>query len=280
MADFTTSKVGLGSVYPENVTETPWQELEPILTPELLIQRHLWGIPLLSRFKDPDTGKPFVIKPEMLKDEIKRAIARMELKLHMDIMPRQHSEKLPFDRNEYEALGYFRLAHRPITRLMDLNVVPANNVSIYDVPLDWVETAYLARGQINIVPLNIAVQNGGFIPSQSAGGAVFLAILAQTFFIPAFWQCDYCTGWEDSSVPRVINELIGVSAAIEVLSKLAATYALSTSHSLSLDGGSQSMSTPGPQLFKTRIEELEAEMATIVQTMKTIFGMTLFAGTL
>jgi hypothetical protein len=274
---FSQGKSGVGDVFPENVVEKSWGDLEPLITPEQLVNRHLFGIPLVSRFKDPLTGKAQRFTQEMLQDEIFRAIKRAEVDTHLDINPVTRHEKHPFDRMEYEAFGYFRLGHRPATNILALKVVPANNLDIYVVPLAWVETALLARGQINVVPLNIAIQNGGFIPSQSAGGAVFLSILAQKSWIPSYWQVDYASGFPDNLFPIIINELIGIIAAKQILEMLAATW-WNTSHSIGLDAMSQSISTPGPAIFGPRIAALEEDRKRIVKQMKTMLGLNFFSG--
>lgn len=275
---FSQGKSGVGDVFSENVIEKSWGDLEPLITPEQLIDRHLFGIPLVSAFKDPRTGKPQRYTAEMMQDDIARAIKRAELDAHMDINPVTRHEKEPFDRMEYEAFGYFRLGHRPVSNLLNLLVVPADNISIYTVPLAWVETALLSRGQINVVPLNIAIQNGGFIPSQSAGGAIFLSILAQKSWIPAYWEIDYASGFPDNLLPLIVNELIGIIAAKHILEKLAATYARTTSHSVGLDGMSQSVSTPGPAIFDQRIAALEDNRRRVVKQLRAIVGTNLFSG--
>lgn len=274
---FSLGKSGVGDVFPENVVEKSWGDLEPLITPEQLVNRHLFGIPLVSRIKDPVTGKAQRFTAEMLQDEIARAIKRAEQDTHCSINPVTRHEKQPFDRQEYESFGYFRISHRPVTNILALKVVPANNLDIYTVPLAWVETAYLARGQINVVPLNIAIQNGGFIPSQSAGGAVFLSILAQKSWIPAYWEIDYACGFPDNLFPIIINELIGIIAAKQILEMLAATW-WNTSHSIGLDAMSQSISTPGPQIFNLRIAALEENRKRIVKQLRAVFGMNLFSG--
>jgi hypothetical protein len=272
------SKPGSGQLLPENAVDSGWNRLETLITPEKLVRRHLFGIPLVSRFKNPITGKFDVLQPDDIKDEIERAVSNLELEMQLDIFPVQHQEKYPFDRHAYEAFGYFQTYHRPVVSIEELAIVPANNIQVYEVPLDWVETAYLSKGQINIVPLNVAVQNGGFIPSQSAGGAVFLSILAQNSFIPAYWRITYTTGWPNGILPRVVNEVIGYQAAIQILSMLMTTYVPTASHSLGIDSLSQSISTPIYQLFQMRIEQLEKDKKQIIGKLKNIYGLKIFSG--
>jgi hypothetical protein len=280
MADYSDGKPSLGAVWPENATDTAYGRLEPLISPTQLRTRHLFGIPLVSQMRDPLTNKAMVMTDTMLQDFIDEALQTAELEAHIDIAPVQRDERHPFDRNLYEQFGYMQLHHKPCSHIEKLSVTPSNNIDVYSVPLDWVNTGYLIRGQINIVPLTIAFPNGGFIPSQSAGGALFLSIMGQRAWLPSFWQVRYTSGFKDGLVPRVINKLIGTIAALNILSQLAATHARSSSHSLGIDGVSQSVSTPGPQLFSVRIGELEADKKMLIGKIKSFTNNKFLIGTL
>src|SRR5882724_6986215 len=215
MSDFTNSKTGIGNVGLDNTIDTVWSEVQPLVTPAHIRNQHLFGIPLISGMRDPTTGKRASMNDEIIKEIIVRSVAMLEAESGIDIFIRKYREKYPFDRNLYEALGYVQLHHRPVFSVDKFSVTPSNNVDVYNVPLDWVEAAYFPKGQINLVPLTIAFQNGGFIPSQSSGGAAFLSILGQRSWIPAYWQFEYTTGFQDGMIPRIVNELIATQASIE-----------------------------------------------------------------
>lgn len=277
MADYTDSKYGIASVYPENAIDAELSRLEPIIGPDELRTRHIFGIPLVSQMQDPLTKKPFYMTDDMIKDIIEGAINQAEIECKIDISPVQRREKYPFDRNAYESYGYIQTHHRPITNISKLSVTPSNQQDVYIVPLEWIEAAYYVRGQINIIPMTAAFIQGGYVPAGSTGGAFFLAILGNRQWIPAYWQVEYTTGYPNGMVPRIINELIGTIAAQEVLSMLATTYARSQSHSLGIDGMSQSVSTPGGQIFKNRFEELEEKKQRLVRRVKSLYNRKLFS---
>jgi hypothetical protein len=277
MADFTNTKSGIGKVWPDNAVETVWGKVEPLVTPIQVKSRHLFGIPLVSAMVDPITKTKAVYTDELIKDTIDRSVTLAEIQTGMDIFPQHNLEKHPFDRNEYEAFGYFRPEKRPITSIEALTITPPSGSDIYSIPLEWVETAYLPKGQINLIPLGNAIAYG--TPANvGSGGALFLNVLGNQPWIPAFWQIRYTSGFPDGMLPKVVNELIGVIAALEVLSSLAATYGKSQSHSLGIDGLSQSVSTPGPQIFKVRWQELEDKRKSLVKKLKTQYGLNLFSG--
>lgn len=278
MGDYTYSKPGIGAVYPINAIGDSWGHMEPLITPDQLKARHLFGIPLVSHSVDPITKQRQVMTDPILKDVIERMVGNAELDLQIDIMPRQYKKKHPFDRQAFASLGYMMLENRPVQSLEALTITASNNQDLYGIPPDWVEVAYIHTGQINIVPLTVAYQYGGFMTASpnNAGGSAFLSILGQNPWIPAYWQTVYTTGFPDGKLPTIINELIGIMAAIDVLGLLATTNARNSSHSIGVDGLSQSISTPGPQIYKERIDMLEAQRQRLVNQIRTLFGTKLF----
>jgi hypothetical protein len=277
MGDYTNSKSGPGVVYPDNAVQSAWNRTEPLVTPEQVRARHLFGIPLVSGMTDPVTGKKQVYTDELLKDTIDRAIALVESDVGIDIFPVRVKEKLPFDKQEYASFGFMKVERRPVASVEALTITPPSGQSLYSVPLEWIETANLAKGQINLIPIGTHVAYG--TPAQvGSGGALFLHVLGEQQWVPAFWQVEYTSGYPDGLLPKNLNELVGVVAAMEVLSLLAATYAKSTSHSLGIDGLSQSVGSPGPQIFAQRLQELAEKRKTISKKLKTSLGLSLFSG--
>ena len=275
-SDPYSTKAGTGGVWPQNAGESQWQSVEPLLTPEQIQNRHLFGIPLVSGMKNPVNGLRQIMTPELVKDFIDRAIPQVELDLGIDIFPNVIEEKHPFDQVEYtQGFGFFRTEHRPISRVHKISVSPSTNTDVFIVPMDWIETGYLPSGQINILPMNAALGQGGFIPAMSAGGAVFLQILGNRSWLPSFWKIEYTSGFMDGKMPKIINDYLGVVAAMDILGALAATYGKSQSHSLGIDGLSQSVSTPGPQIFAQRMGELEKKRDTLRKRLKTVFAQKL-----
>jgi hypothetical protein len=277
-------KGGLGAVYPIGATADSWGILEPLIDPSLLKMRHLFGIPLMSYAIDPMTGKRQVFTDAILEDSIKRAVAVVEAETHINIMPKTFRKKFPFDRQAYASLGYLMLPDKPVISLLKFAVTASNGSDLYIVPPDWIETAYITTGQINIVPMTIAFMSSGFMaPTNSgwggnAGGSAFLSILGQNPWIPAYWQCDYMCGFPDGRLPTLINELVGMTAAIDVLGLLATTNARNSSHSVGMDGISQSISTPGPQIYDTRITMLKEQKDILVNKVRSAYGTKLFTG--
>lgn len=274
MTDFTNAKTG-PNLYPENSVDADYQRNEPMISPEQLVRRFLWGIDLSSQMKDPFTGKPVRWTPDMVKDIIDSAIQTAEAELGIFIRPVTFREKYPFDRFAYASYGYFNVRQRPVSKVVSVAVTPPNGEDVYVMPLEWVELAYLPRGQINIIPMTAAQVGGdstGISPASQNGGSFYLTVVQNRSWVPAYWQIEYVAGYCDGMVPRIVNDYIGTIAAMDMLSMLATTYAKVQSSSLGIDGLSQSVSTPGPQIFKVRMEELEKKRALYVKKIKSLTG--------
>ena len=244
---------------------------EPLITVDELKSRYLFGIPLVAALPDPITKVRAQMNDEMLKDVIRRAAGQAELELGtgVHISPVEVTRRVPFDRAEYRSLGFFRLPEKPILRFTSMKVKTADGSPVYDVPLTWVDPGQFAKGQVNVIPLMPAfVGQGGTLPSFDAGGAAWLSILGQAGWVASYWELVYWTGFEEGHMPAMVNQLVGVIGAIDVLTRLAATYRIS-SYSLGLDAASQSVSGPGPQLYETAITRLMEEKKILLNKLKT-----------
>ena len=261
-------------------TSPTGSQREPLVTPEKLRNLHLFGISLVSKMKDPVTGKRVAMTDPLLKEFIQRAVSIVEDETRISITPVQLTEKYPYDHALYRQYGYMMLNHRPVASIDALTITPANGIQIYNMPLEWVEVANLERGQLNLVPLGIAINSGGNIPVAATGGAPFVNILGYDAWMPAFWQVKYTIGFKDQMVPRIINELIGTVAAIEILQQLAATNSEASSWSLGIDGLSQSVSGPGGDLFTQRITQLQEKRDKLIGKCKATYGTKLFASSI
>jgi len=278
MADYTTTKAPLGDVYPINSIARDWSRVEPLVDPQRLRDEFLFGIALVSGQKTPGTNKVAIMQDPYLERRIDSAVAVAEAELAMSIFPNQVDERQPFDSHEYRSMGYFRTKHRPVSSIEKLTVTSSSGLDIYDVPLEWVETGYLAEGLIFLMPLSTA--NGQLVVPDSSvgGGSVFLHMLSSAYWLPAFWKIRYTAGFKNGELPKVLNELIGTIAAIDILGVLAPTYAKTPSASLSIDGLSQSSSNPGQELYSTRIAQLEIQKKILVGKLRTLYGTKIFTG--
>lgn len=263
-------RTALGSSYPEHAVATSeaFNRCEPLLTPTKLKKRFLFGIPLIS----PLTKEKLDNKD--LKDFIVRGAALAELDAQIDIFPVLRRQKFPFDRHLYTNWVHIEVPNKPITRVQSLTITTADGVNVFTMPQRWIEASNFQRGLINVIPISPAFAAVGAQTSAATGGAAFLTFIGQLGWIPAYWQVEWVTGFDEKSIPVIVNELVGIKAAKLVLSTLAPTHK-TTSHSLSVDGLGQSVGSPGPNVFALRMQELEAMERSVLGRLKKIYSNSL-----
>lgn len=224
------------------------------------------------------THKRAELTDDMLKDRIRIACSTVELELGIFITPVEITRRLPFDRALYRQLGFFRLPDSPVLKVLSLKVTTADSTPVYTVPNEWVDPGQLRQGQVNIVPLMPAfIGQGGTLPSFDAGGAAWLSILGQSGWVPSYWQMVYVAGMEEGAIPVMVNELVGIVAAIDTLALLAATNRIA-SYGLSLDAASQNVNSGGPSIYDSAIEKLELRKKTVLGKLKAKWYKKLFVG--
>jgi len=274
MSDFKQSKNYGTAAYPVHCDESSGliKRSEAILTPELLRSRYLKGIPL--NFPNGDT-----FSDDDLKDKIMLAINEAELLLNMTVTREKFREKTPFDKSLYDAFMHIKAEHGPLLTIEHLQITSADRINIFEIPPAWIETSNFAKRLINVIPLLAAFGTNSVQGSVSNAGIAFLSIMGGIGWVPAYWEISYTAGmsFKEGQVPVVVNELIGVIAAIDCLSLIAPSN-IYNSQSLSQDGISQSSSGPGPRLYELRISELESKKEKIISKLKGIFSGKFFVG--
>ena len=268
MADYSDSKKPGRNAYPVESIETTnlFGRIEPILTPELFVSRYLKGIGGID------------YSNEELKDEIKRAMNEVELLTHLNLTKVQFNERFPFDRSLYKSFVYIKTNNGPILSVEKISIESSNNENIYNLPPDWIESKFFSRRQINLIPILSIFGAAGLQDAQASNaGLIFLNAVSNFSWLPAFFSVTYTCGVcnKDGYLPQVLNELIGLIAAIEILSNMQ-TRNIYNSTSISQDGISQSASSPGTQVFQPRIDKLKEDLDKKTKRIRAIFHQKYF----
>lgn len=127
---------------------------------------------------------------------------------------------------------------------------------------------------INVIPLLGVYGQGAVSGAIAPGGTAYLFVIErQISWMPAYWTIEFTAGVckDPGKVPIVINNLIGIYTAMNILSNIAPNNA-NTSVSLGQDGISQASSNPGPNIFATRMAELEKKKAELLGQVRRIFS--------
>jgi hypothetical protein len=244
--------------------------LPSLITGEQVKEDFLFGIKLES----PATKEKITVP--MIDRQVRIAIGELETEVGINIFPVQHRERQAYDQNEFRAFGYMRLRQRPVTSIESLKVVASNDTVLWSVDLSWIDAGFLSKGQVYLLPLNLALTPNA--SGSAAGAAIFISMLGSSSWIGAFWDVVYTTGYKDGKLPISVNTLIGIQTAINILGILAAANAKQGSKSIGIDGLSQSSSNPGPQVYDTYITLLRERKKQLLNKLKNQFGLKLFSG--
>ena len=132
-------------------------------------------------------------------------------------------------------------------------------------------------GQINIIALSPLVASGALDSQHVSATGSALWLMIQKHWVPSYFFIDYTAGFPEGMMPRALNEIIGATAAMDILNDMVATYKVS-SHSLGIDGMSQSQSIG--QIYKAKLDSLAEKKHALIKKIKPMFGSTWSAGTI
>jgi len=270
MADYTDSRRFGTNIYPVESNEVSGllSRIEPILGPELMKSRYLKGVDL----DDYST--------EELKDQLNLAMNETELLTGLNLTKVQYRERLPFDRDAYRSFVFLKTNNGPILSVEDLAIESSNGDRVYSLPPEWLELGFAHRRQINLIPILTVFGATGVQNSHTNAGLIFIQAVTQFHWLPGFYTITYTSGvcHKDGHLPIVMNQIVGMTAAIELLSTKQAQMIYSST-SISQDGISQSSAGPGPQTYVKRIEDLTLKREKLLQKVKAEFSQKYFIGT-
>lgn len=229
---------------------------------------YLFGIPLRSALTKQD------LPDSTIQDSIIKAISEIEHSIKLFISPVTiKQERHNYAWNEfYFAFGFLTLNHRPILEVQKLEVsIPSSTdvENLVEWPTQWLKV-YNEFGTLQLVPLT---GSGSVLVTQVSGGASFPVRLFNANNFPQFWAVTYRVGMEVDKIPYAIRELIEVISALNILSMLSPIIFPYNSYGISMDGLSQSVSTPGPQWFAARIQTLTDRKQELMGAIRSYYSL-------
>lgn len=267
MADYSKSKNFGTKMYPVQAFATSdlMARTEELLTPDLLISRYLKSQEKEIRAKYSN---------DELKDQINLAMNEFEVMTGLRITAVQDQERIPFDRDLYRSFVYMKTKHGPIMSIESINIMSSNGENIYHLPPDWIEVGLAHQRQLNLIPILSIFGAAGLQDGQASNaGLIFLQAINNFQWLPAFFTIKYTYGLSNTEgqVPIPVNAIVGMIAAIELLSDLQSANKYNST-SISQDGISQSASSAGPKIYAQRIEDLEKKRDVAINKLKAIFS--------
>jgi hypothetical protein len=214
------------------------RKTEPLVTVDKLLTTYLYGL----EFKD-STGKD--MPKEVFQNYIDNAVSMLEHYLDISITPVTcFVENRDYRLNEYADWGFFELSNYPVIQVRKIEMVYFRTndglpETVQEIPGAWVRLQP-HDGIIRLIP------NARFPANLqiSATGSFFPEVM-RSDMVPHLWRITYDYGFEDGKIPVLLNQAIGVLAAIQALivgGNLVIAPGIA-SKSVSLDGLSQSINT-------------------------------------
>jgi hypothetical protein len=231
---------------------------EPIISVKQLKDRFLFGVPIVDNDgrQMPDT---------VLQDYIDIAASLIEHELDICIVPREWSgsdtEEKDYHATDYIQWGYFQLNNIPVIEVLEVRAVYPNS-TVLTYPTEWYKIQK-HDGVLRLIPTAGTLSQ--FMVDQ--GGHYFPEIFRSQGSVPLVWQIDYISGFKDGEVPKDVNAVIGLIAAIFALN-IAGDLILGAgiaSESLSLDGLNQAIGT-------TSSAEFHGYSSKVLEYRRQLFG--------
>lgn len=270
MANSTDNPVtaGAGTNFNQGLQDPGFDRYGPIIGVQRFKDEYLFGIPLKAAL----TGQ--VISDETIKSFIRKGISDFESSVRVPLNPVLITDRFDFERADDMSFGTRRLTRWPVLKIENLKALwpgrsealsEFNETGEVDYPTSWVSLQG-DTGLIRIVPNSGSIVNAdtNFLAS-SAYRSIVLGGLKSW---PNMWRITYWAGIDRDKIPDIVNDLVGIMAALKFLSQMGPAIFPLQSHSVGLDGMSQSVGTMGPGWLQLRMQDLAGERDRLVDQLK------------
>lgn len=208
-----------------------------LIGPEELKRDYLFGIDIRDKAGNPLSDATY-------QTYIDNAVSMLEHDLDIHITPTCIVEDKDYRLNDYADWGYMYLNNYPVIELVKLEMVyfrdaNGNPETVQTIPNNWIRMQD-HDGIVRLIP------NARFPASlQVDGSGNFFPEVLRSNMVPNLWRITYNAGFEDGKIPNIVNQAIGLLAAIQamILGGIQVFGPGIASKSISLDGLSQSIST-------------------------------------
>ena len=248
--------MGADVIYPpRSTTMNDFRRGESLLSVQDLKDRYLFAVDL----KDNQGNE---LPDEVLSFHIEAAITQIEHECELWITPVALSEDHDYILNDYLSWSIVELDYCPIISLEAMQIRFRKNTNFVTFPDEWIRLDH-HNGMVRIAAVEGEIQNWIFTQFS-----LLPRLITRVRDFPAFFRFEYTAGFEQGKIPKNVNHLIGMLAAIYTFN-IAGDIVLGAgiaAQSLGIDGLSQSIQT-------TSSAENSAYSARIIQYAKLIKEM-------
>jgi hypothetical protein len=235
--------------FPFNATgESAFGKNESLLTVKDLKIRYLFGVDLTD-----EQGNE--IPQETLQHFIDSAVSYMEHKLDIIITPRTFEENYDYRQVDYTAFNFLQLKKRPAIEVTEIKAQFPNNRDLVNYPEEWF-VLEKESAQIQLSPVEGTFN--GLIVTQ--GGSYVPLLFGTRDYWPHLFKVTYRAGFCDDQIPVIINEMIGLQAAIsifEILGDLVLGPGVA-GESVNIDGASVSKNLTASAMYSAYSARIES----------------------
>lgn len=248
------------------VTENSFTESEAMVTVDQLKTRYFFGIP----FTDKEEK---LLPPETLQHAINSALSYLELKLDIIIRKRAFNERYDFRSVDYGNFCFIQMKKRPIHDVESFKAKYPNAAELIDFPKDWIVIEKEA-GQLQLSPVQGTFN--GLVVTQ--GGSYLPLLFGTRGQWPHLFEIKYTAGFCDDQIPVIINEMIGMQAAIrgfEILADAALGGVPFSGENVNLDGagvGKQTSASGTNSIYAARLKAYQDQMKEYISTVKKYYN--------
>lgn len=253
---------------PRGEVDPSFTRLESLITPDRLKKEYLFGIPLKSTITEDELDE------EALKNFITRAISRVEHEARIQVSPVKFTDKYDYNIWDYQKFNFIQLDHWPILQIESFKAKYPHTQDFIQYPEEWF-TIYNEFGVFQLTPTNGSIAQ--FLITHDA--SLLPIVLGGRANWPQLWQVTYTAGFKRDQMPAIINELISIYAALNVLEQLDTVVFLG-SYGIGIDGVSQSVSLPGPGWLAGRIDSLNKKAESLLDSIKRYYQHNIYLSSL
>lgn len=231
-----------------------------LLTAQQLKDAYLTGVKQID-----SSGQPF--SNAVYDQALKSAVSWFELKTkvhvtQINVVDEQHD----YIRDWYDQFSWLNLYEYPVGEVTSMSAVYPTGQTILLFPSNWIKLRAKA-GQIQLVP------TAGSLSQVLVGqGGSYLPLLSGRLSnLPDLFLVSYTAGFAAGAIPDLVNEIIGLRAAIHVMSTSGSSVlepGIQTK-SVSIDGLSQSTAAMVGQFgpYSGRINEYQRRIDDDIETL-------------
>jgi len=251
---------------PNSVSAAGFTRSESIVTPDELKNRYFWGVDLTDK-----SGKP--VPPEVLQHQINAAVSYIEHKLDIIIAPTTIVDNHDMRTVDYQEFNFLSLKKRPVSEVKKMRAMFPNNRTLIEFPKEWF-VLEKEGGQLQLAPVE-GTFNGLIITS---GGSYVPLLYGTKDSWPHMFEVTYVAGFCDDQLPVIINEMIGLQAAISMFMILRDTiFGPIAGENTSIDGAAagRQLGPTGP--YGARIESYQKKLDELLKVAHKYYNGFAFA---